>query len=136
VLSSLPVQLEHCATSWSGKTPESAGRKEEIVALGVAGRAGSQSRSPRSGHLHNEDEPANLLGSHPPEHFPSGCSYDEFDLRRGLLADYLGPSPSTITAETPKSPDKSFRLGNISASVFVNIAESGRDFRSVVFQGS
>jgi hypothetical protein len=41
-----------------------------------------------------------------------------------------------MTAETPKSPAKSFRLGNISASVFVNIAESGRGFRSVVFQRS
>jgi hypothetical protein len=35
----------------------------------------------------------NLLGSHPPEHFPSGCSFDEFDLRRRLLEDYLGPPP-------------------------------------------
>ena len=36
----------------------------------------------------------------------------------------------------PKTPEKSFRLGNISASVFRNQGESGRDFRSVVFQRS
>jgi hypothetical protein len=38
--------------------------------------------------------------------------------------------------ESPKGPEKSFRLGNVSASVFLNQAESGRDFRSVVFQRS
>ena len=38
--------------------------------------------------------------------------------------------------ENPKTPEKSFRLGNVSASVFVNQAESGRDFRNVVFQRS
>ena len=38
--------------------------------------------------------------------------------------------------ENPKTPEKSFRLGNISASVFLNQAESGRDFRNVVFQRS
>jgi len=39
--------------------------------------------------------------------------------------------------ETPKSsPEKSIRLGNVSASVFVNQTESGRDFRNVVFQRS
>jgi len=38
--------------------------------------------------------------------------------------------------ETPRKPEKSFRLGNISASVFLNQAESGRDFRSVAFQRS
>lgn len=44
------------------------------------------------------------------------------------------PSPSSpISDENPKTPEKSVRLGNISASVFLNQAESGRDFRSVVF---
>ncbi len=38
--------------------------------------------------------------------------------------------------ETPKKPETSFRLGNISASVFLNQVDSGRDFRSVVFQRS
>ncbi len=38
--------------------------------------------------------------------------------------------------ENPKGPEKSIRLGNVSASVFLNQAESGRDFRSVVFQRS
>ena len=37
--------------------------------------------------------------------------------------------------ENPKTPEKSIRLGNVSASVFLNQAEeSGRDFRNVVFQ--
>ncbi len=39
--------------------------------------------------------------------------------------------------EIPKTaPEKSFRLGNVSASVFVNQAESGHEFRNVVFQRS
>ena len=38
--------------------------------------------------------------------------------------------------ENPKSPEKSFRLGNVSASVFLNQTEAGRGFRSVVFQRS
>lgn len=38
--------------------------------------------------------------------------------------------------ENPKKPEKSFRLGNVSASVFLNQTESGRGFRSVVFQRS
>lgn len=38
--------------------------------------------------------------------------------------------------ENPKTPEKSIRLGNVSASVFLNQAESGREFRSVVFQRS
>jgi hypothetical protein len=38
--------------------------------------------------------------------------------------------------ENPHKPEKSFRLGNISASIFLNEAESGRDFRSVTFQRS
>ena len=41
-----------------------------------------------------------------------------------------------MSNENPHKPEKSFRLGNISASVFLNQAESGRDFRSVVFQRS
>ena len=41
-----------------------------------------------------------------------------------------------MSNETPQKPERSFRLGNISASVFLNQAESGRDFRSVVFQRS
>lgn len=41
-----------------------------------------------------------------------------------------------MSNENPQKPEKSFRLGNISASVFLNQAESGRDFRSVVFQRS
>ncbi len=38
--------------------------------------------------------------------------------------------------DSPKDPEKSFRLGNVSASVFKNQTESGRDFRSVVLQRS
>lgn len=38
--------------------------------------------------------------------------------------------------ENPKTPEKSIRLGNVSASVFLNQAESGRDFRNVVLQRS
>ena len=43
---------------------------------------------------------------------------------------------SPMADENPKSPEKSIRLGNVSASVFLNQTESGRDFRSVVFQRS
>lgn len=38
--------------------------------------------------------------------------------------------------ESQKGPEKAFRLGNVSGSVFLNPSESGRDFRSVVFQRS
>lgn len=38
--------------------------------------------------------------------------------------------------EKPNNPERSFRLGNVSASVFLNQSESGRDFRNVVFQRS
>ena len=43
---------------------------------------------------------------------------------------------STMPTENPKPPEKSFRLGSVSASVFLNQSESGRDFRNVVFQRS
>jgi len=45
-------------------------------------------------------------------------------------------SRETSRQDTSSGPEKSFRLGNVSASVFVNQAESGRDFRNVVFQRS
>lgn len=45
-------------------------------------------------------------------------------------------SRETAKQETGGGPEKSFRLGAVSASVFVNQAEGGRDFRNVVFQRS
>jgi len=41
-----------------------------------------------------------------------------------------------MPAENPSGPETTIRLGNISASVFLNQAESGREFRNVVLQRS